>query len=136
MTTTYVALLRGINVGGRNRILMVDLRACFESAGYLDVRTYIQSGNVVFRSGGGDRVALTEAIERSLAEAFDYGATVVIRDLDEMRAVVEAAPHGFGTEPDTYRYDVIVRHEAPLDRAGCRSPPPACRSRLVKLGAV
>jgi len=107
MTTTYVALLRGINVGGRNRILMVDLRACFESAGYLDVRTYIQSGNVVFRSGGGDRVALTEAIERSLAEAFDYGATVVIRDLDEMRAVVEAAPHGFGTEPDTYRYDVI-----------------------------
>lgn len=107
MVTTYLALLRGINVGGKNRILMADLRECLESAGYQDVRTYIQSGNVVFRSGVANRTELTQAIEVTLAEAFDYRATVAIRDSEEIRAVVEKAPAGFGAEPDTYRYDVL-----------------------------
>jgi len=106
MDTTYLALLRGINVGGRNRILMADLRACFESAGYKDVRTYIQSGNVVFQCGV-DRAELTHAIEAMLAGAFDYRATVALRDAAEMRAVVREAPAGFGSEPDAYRYDVL-----------------------------
>jgi uncharacterized protein (DUF1697 family) len=107
MATAYVALLRGINVGGRNRILMTDLRACFESAGYEDVRTYIQSGNVLFRAGDDDRARLRGALEALLADAFAYRATVALRDADEMRSVVEQAPVGFGAEPDVYRYDVL-----------------------------
>ncbi len=107
MDSTYVALLRGINVGGKNRILMADLVACFESAGYEDVRTFIQSGNVVFRADQGERAQLTDAIERVLADAFDYRATIALRDHEEMRAVVDAAPPGFGAEPDHYRYDVL-----------------------------
>jgi len=107
MTSTYVALLRGINVGGRNRILMADLAACFESAGFEDVRTYIQSGNVVFRSVERERAELIGAIERMLGEAFSYSATIEIRDREEMRALVAAAPSGFGTEPERYRYDVL-----------------------------
>jgi uncharacterized protein (DUF1697 family) len=107
MTTEYVALLRGINVGGKNRVPMADLRACFEAAGYAAVRTYIQSGNVVFWAGEADRAALTDAVEHLLVEAFGYRATVELRDREEMRAVVEAAPPGFGDEPDTYRYDVL-----------------------------
>jgi len=107
MTSTYVALLRGTNVGGKNRILMADLAACFESAGYEDVRTYIQSGNVVFGSERQDRAGLTGAIERMLADAFDYHATVELRDRGEMRAVLEAAPPGFGGDPGRYRYDVL-----------------------------
>ena len=79
--TTYVALLRGINVGGKNRILMTDLAACFESAGYEDVRTYIQSGNVVFRAAADDRPGPTSAIERKLVDAFDYDATVELLSL-------------------------------------------------------
>jgi uncharacterized protein (DUF1697 family) len=106
MDSTYVALLRGINVGGKNRIRMVDLAACFESAGYGDVRTFIQSGNVVFRAEQGDRSELTGAIEQMLAHAFDYRATIALRDHDEMRAIAGAAPRGFGEEPDLYRYDV------------------------------
>jgi uncharacterized protein (DUF1697 family) len=107
METTYVALLRGINVGGKNRILMADLRACLEEAGYEDVRTYIQSGNVVFRSTVNERETLRHDLERRLAEAFDYAATVELRDLAQMRGVVEAAPAGFGDDRDTLHYDVI-----------------------------
>lgn len=107
MASTYVALLRGINVGGRNRILMADLRACLESAGYEDVRTYIQSGNVLFRAGDDDRACLAGALESLLADAFAYRATLALRDVDEMRAIVEQAPAGFGAEPGVYRYDVL-----------------------------
>ena len=104
--TSWLALLRGINVGGRNRIRMSDLAECFEDAGYTDVRTYIESGNVIFRARG-VRPALTETIERMLADAFDYDATVELRDLAAMRSVVVQAPPGFGSEPDVYRYDVL-----------------------------
>ncbi|MEX1335073.1 MAG: DUF1697 domain-containing protein, partial [Candidatus Limnocylindrales bacterium] len=69
MSTTWLALLRGINVGGRNRILMADLRACFEDAGYAGVRTYIQSGNVIFVADGSEREVLRGAIESMLAAA-------------------------------------------------------------------
>jgi uncharacterized protein (DUF1697 family) len=107
MHATYVALLRGINVGGKNRILMADLVACFESAGFEGVRTLIQSGNVVFRAARGRRAELTHTIERMLADAFAYSATIALRDHDEMLALVDAAPPGFGGQPDRYRYDVL-----------------------------
>jgi uncharacterized protein (DUF1697 family) len=105
--STYVALLRGINVGGKNRIPMAGLASCFEDAGYTDVRTFIQSGNVVFRADRGEQAALIGAVERMLADTFDYHATIALRDREEMRAVVAAAPPGFGGEPDRYRYDVL-----------------------------
>jgi uncharacterized protein (DUF1697 family) len=79
MTSTYAALLRGINVGGKNRILMADLVACFRCAGYGNVRSYIQSGNVVFRSTVGERAERTESIEEMLADAFGYEARVELR---------------------------------------------------------
>jgi uncharacterized protein (DUF1697 family) len=107
MDPTFVALLRGINVGGRNRIRMVDLVACFEAAGYRDVRTLIQSGNVVFRADRADLAGLTGAIEQMLADAFDYSATIVLRDHEAMRAVVDVAPPGFGGDPHDYRYDLF-----------------------------
>ena len=102
----YVALLRGINVGGRNTIRMADLRACFERDGFADVMSYIQSGNVLF-SAGGSAAALDERIETMLAAEFGYDASVVLRSLRRMRATVEQAPRGFGRDPATYRSDVI-----------------------------
>lgn len=103
--TRYVALLRGINVGGRNLIKMADLRACFESAGFEDVATYIQSGNVLFGAPPADD--LPARLEELLSGAFDYRASVAVRSHDEMRATVDGAPKGFGADPDGYRYDVI-----------------------------
>jgi len=111
--TSHVALLRGINVGGRNLIKMPALKACFEVSGFENVATYIQSGNVVFEAAGRSSVQLTCRIEEMLAEAFDYVPTVVVRNRKQMRVIVERAPKGFGAEPKKYRYDVIFL-KAPL----------------------
>lgn len=112
----YVALLRGINVGGKNLIRMPALKAAFETDGFADVSTYIQSGNVLFSSSASRSAALTNRIEAMLAEAFDYVPTVVVRSRAQMRAIVEHAPKGFGARPATYRYDVIFLKE-PLTAA-------------------
>jgi uncharacterized protein (DUF1697 family) len=102
----YVALLRGINVGGKNLIKMAALRACFEELGFSDVATYIQSGNVLFRTGA-KRAELAARIEAALSEAFDYQANVVLRSKKQMQAIVAGAPKGFGEAPEEYRYDVL-----------------------------
>ena len=103
----YVALLRGINVGGKNLIKMPALKACFEADGFADVATFIQSGNVLFASPEAHVAGLTQRIEEMLGYTFGYEATVVVRNRAQMRAIVEHAPKGFGTEPAAYRYDVI-----------------------------
>ena len=103
----YVALLRGINVGGNNLIKMPALKACFEAEGLRDVSTYIQSGNVLFTAGRSRQRTLTGRIEKALSQAFGYEARVVVRSFDEMKATVEHAPKGFGARLSTYRYDVI-----------------------------
>jgi len=108
--TTYVALLRGINVGGKNLIRMPALKAAFEEEGFDDVATYIQSGNVLF-STSARAAELTDRIEAMLAEAFDYIPTVVVRSRKQMQGVVARAPKGFGTQPAKYRYDVIFLKE-------------------------
>ena len=111
-TTRYAALLRGINVGGRNKIAMADLRATFEADGYQAVRTYIQSGNVLFESGA-PADALEGALEAMLERRFGFPLVVVVRSHLQLRRVVEDAPDGFGAEPETYHSDVIFL-KAPL----------------------
>jgi uncharacterized protein (DUF1697 family) len=114
--TRYVALLRGINVGGKNLIRMPALKACFAEQGFADAATYIQSGNVIFGAPGGRRAELVRRIEEMLGDAFGYRASVVLRSDKELRAIVARAPAGFGTQPDRYRYDVIFLKE-PLTAA-------------------
>ena len=110
----YVALLRGINVGGKNLIPMPALKTCFEIAGFTDVSTYIQSGNVLFSAPTTGQAALTKKVERAIGSAFDhYAASVVLRSKAQMVKVVSDAPPGFGAEPDEYRYDAIFL-KAPL----------------------
>jgi len=109
-------LLRGINVGGENLIKMPALKACFEECGFASVHTYIQSGNVVFQASEPDPAALTEEIERALAEKFGYEARVVLRSKRQMDAVLAATPRGFGASPEEYRYDVAFLKE-PLTAA-------------------
>ena len=121
----YVALLRGINVGGKNLIKMSALRTCFEANGFEDVATYIQSGNVLFASSETRMPGLTLRIEEILAETFDYEATVVVRSRTQMRAVVERAPKGFGADPAKYRYDVIFLKEPLTAETAMTSVPTA-----------
>lgn len=122
----YVALLRGINVGGKNLIRMAALKACFEDLGFEQVRTYIQSGNVLFRTTG-STATLTKQIETALSETFDYESRVVVRSRRQMKDIVTNAPQGFGSDPATYRYNVIFLKE-PLTAAG------AMKSVTTKVG--
>jgi len=102
----YVALLRGINVGGKNLIKMTALQACFEEHGFGEVSTYIQSGNVLFAAREASAAKLTARIEGILSAAFGYRASVVLLTHAQMRAVVDGAPAGFGARPSKLRYDV------------------------------
>lgn len=107
----YLVLLRGINVGGNNIIKMADLKACFESMGFGDVVTYIQSGNVVFKAAEKDIAKLTTKIEGVLSERFSYKSRLVTVAYKELKKVVEDAPKGFGRDLDNYRCDVIFLKE-------------------------
>ncbi|HEU0295562.1 MAG TPA: DUF1697 domain-containing protein [Anaerolineales bacterium] len=107
----FVALLRGINVGGKNLIKMTDLKACFEALGFKDVRTYIQSGNVLFSASASGQARLTKWIEEALSKKFNYRSRVVMRSLKQIQEIVTQAPMGFGSDPATYRYDVIFLKE-------------------------
>lgn len=88
----YVALLRGINVGGANTVSMKELGTVFEAAGHLHVRTYINSGNVIFSSDTADRAELVATLQRAMADKFGLTLDVLIRDVAEMTALVEAIP--------------------------------------------
>jgi len=88
----YLVLLRGINVGGNNIIKMADLKICFENMGFTDVVTFIQSGNVVFRSTEKDKTKLTTKIESVLSTTFSYKSRVVTVTHKELKRTVEDAP--------------------------------------------
>lgn len=107
----YLALLRGINVGGNNLIKMTDLKASFESMGFEDVSTYIQSGNVIFSSSIKSKAKLEKQIEKTLSDTFGYEALVVVVSADQMNSVVNDAPTGFGTSQEEFRYDVLFLKE-------------------------
>ena len=117
--TTYLVLLRGINVGGKNKVPMGELRELLADLGFENVRTYIQSGNVILQS---DLKAATVArkIEKALPERFKLD-TELIRVLVLSRAELEAAidkrPKGFGAKPGTYHSDAIFLMDVGADEA-------------------
>ena len=103
--TTFVVLLRGVNVGGRNRLPMADFRAALDAAGLANVRTYIQSGNAVLESAG--RAPAVEAAVRAvLADAFGLDVPVIVLAAKELAAIAAANP--FPDEDDPKRLHAIV----------------------------
>jgi len=123
----FVALLRGINVGGKNVIKMAELKACFESIGLSDVTTFIQSGNVFFGTDERSIAKMTEKVEEGLSKCFDYNSRVVIVSHEQLKNAVKHAPSGFGRKPAKYRYDVVFLRK-PL------SPAEAMKSVTAKDG--
>ena len=95
--TTCVALLRGINVGGKNKVQMGELRSLFEDLGYDNVRSYLQSGNVVFDSGSSSK-RLSAEIEDAVSKIFGIKLSVLIRTQRELKDIVEGNP--FSTKGD------------------------------------
>ncbi|MFF8413421.1 DUF1697 domain-containing protein [Streptomyces omiyaensis] len=97
MTTTYALLLRGINVGGSRKLPMAELRPLLEDLGHGEVRTYLQSGNAVFTTGGGaGEDALAAEIEEAIEARFGFSCDCLVRDHAYLAAVAEACPFPAG----------------------------------------
>jgi len=108
---TYVAFLRGINVGGNNIIRMAALKETFEKLGFSAVRTYIQSGNVIFHSVEKDTRVLEQKIEQALSKEYHYTAKVVLRSFAEMEQVIAGLPKNWGENTEK-RYNVMFLRAA------------------------
>ena len=105
----YAAFLRGINVGGNTQIKMEELRRVFGSLGFHDVKTLLNSGNVVFEAAETDVPTLTQIIEAKLEEAFGFKSDVILRTAAEMQALVESEPFaGVSVTPATRLYVTFV----------------------------
>lgn len=104
---SYVALLRGINVGGNHIITMSDLKSVFEDMGFTDVSTYIQSGNVLFNYTDSVSETISEKIEKKLFKKYTYAIPVVTLSYKYLHEIVHNSPKQFGSDPALYRYDVI-----------------------------
>ena len=99
-------MLRGINVGGKNKVEMKELKAAFEAAGMTSVRTYINSGNVIFSSTIRARTRLMGLLEDVIAQRFGFRIDVLVRDIKSMRAVAEAIPNSWAND-NIMRCDVM-----------------------------
>ena len=93
---TYVALLRAINVGGRSTVSMADLRQVFLGIGAEDVATYLQSGNVIFKSRSKEAGELVAALEEGIRDVLGLSVTVLLRTKGELAQVVAANPFADG----------------------------------------
>ena len=115
---SHVALLRGINVGGRNKVPMAELREVVASLGHTGVSTYIQSGNVLFSTGEADAGKLAAALEAAISERFGLWAAVVVLSRDELADVLAANP--YPDEPNPRLVHVVFLNAEPpqdlLDR--------------------
>lgn len=89
--TVYVAMLRGINVGGHNKVRMTELKSMFQAIGMSRVQTYIQSGNVLFESTD-DTDVLRPAIEQEIERVFSLSLTVMVRTSADLRRIIENCP--------------------------------------------
>ena len=108
---TYVVLLRGINLGSKRRVAMADLRELLEGLGYDEVRTHLQSGNVVLRTAG-SAAAVKKKVEAALATHCGFDVDVVVRTKAQLDKVIAQSPFD-GTATDGARYLVTFLDKAP-----------------------
>ncbi|MEM7124677.1 MAG: DUF1697 domain-containing protein [Chloroflexota bacterium] len=101
----YIALLRGINVGGHNKLPMKELATVLEKLGLADVKTYIQSGNVVFRSERTDIATLSEEITAAIGQSHGFSPQIFILRKEQLQAAIEANPYPEASEePKTLHF--------------------------------
>jgi uncharacterized protein (DUF1697 family) len=106
----YVALLRGVNVGGHGKLSMAELRAVFENAGMTEVKTYINSGNVVFSTQIEDRQRLAVLLEETIRKRLAFGVDVLLRDVHDLMTIMDALPDHWRND-DSMKCDVMFLWE-------------------------
>ena len=103
----YLALLRGVNVGGKAILKMADLQQALVNEGFDHVRTYIQSGNVIFASSLTDKKRLATRIQSTIKKTFGLEVDIVLFTATEWQAIVTAAPKWWGTNDD-WKHNLLV----------------------------
>ena len=103
----YIALLRGINISGKNRLPMAELKKGFEDLCFKDVKTYLNSGNVLFSCEEDDKSDLTERIETMIKERFGLDIPVFVMEVDFLKDILQHAPEWWGTDDKTI-YDNLI----------------------------
>jgi uncharacterized protein (DUF1697 family) len=119
---TYVALLRGINIGSRNKIRMAELRELVASLGHEDVRTHILSGNVLFESRRRDVRALEGELEQAIERRFGFDVRVLIRSRDELAAIVDDNPLPHATRDGARLFVLFLDRRPSRDRLEAIDP--------------
>ncbi|MGA9544513.1 MAG: DUF1697 domain-containing protein [Candidatus Sulfotelmatobacter sp.] len=111
----YISMLRGINVGGNKRIKMDRLRESFESLGFEQVKTYIQSGNVVFKAGKTSSAALSKRIEDRILGDFGFSVSIISRTADEIANIIQNNPflNQPGIDPEKLHVAFLSEPPAP-----------------------
>lgn len=105
----YIALLRGINVGGNSIIKMADLKSVFEKEGLKNVSTYINSGNVLFETEENDQVKLEKILENAVLKNFKINNPIVVISDKEFRTVVNEIPKNWKMDEDIRKYIAFVK---------------------------
>jgi uncharacterized protein (DUF1697 family) len=134
--TTYVALLRGVNVGGHRKLPMADLRALLETLKCDNVRTYLQSGNAVFTASGAQKAVQTR-VARAIAERFYDDVPVLLRSAAQLDAVVENNPYAAASKRAPKLVHAVFMSAAPKPRlVDALTPFKTTRERVAVVGDV
>lgn len=112
---TYISLLRGINVSGKNKIKMEDLRALYEFLGFTDVKSYIQSGNVIFKAPRGSNLKLSTRISDGIKEKFGFDIPVLVKTEEELENIIKNLPFEVPDEDKDKRLFVTFLSEEPKE---------------------
>ncbi|MDO4544251.1 MAG: DUF1697 domain-containing protein [Clostridia bacterium] len=103
----FIALLRGVNMFGKNKVTMAELKQVFENLAFSDVKTYLNSGNVLFSCNEDDTLLLTERIETAIKAQFGAAVPVFVIATERLEAILKAAPSWWGTG-DKAIYDTLI----------------------------
>ena len=122
----YIALLRGINVGGNNKVSMKELKNCFEKAGFRNVSTYINSGNVIFEYDETNIESLIVQCREILEKEFGFPISLSVIDAPALKEALEHAPKWWGVDPESKHNAIFVIPPATSDNiiaeAGAAKP--------------
>lgn len=114
--TNKIALLRGINVGGKRKILMADLRELLTGIGFTDVKTYIQSGNIFFNlSNEMNDAEIADAIEKLISDNYEFNVPVVVRSVEEVQQAIKSNPFYAENEEDITHLHLTFLKEKPSE---------------------
>ncbi len=113
---SFISILRGINVSGQKKILMADLKVLYEDLKFKDVKTYIQSGNVIFKSAEkSSNAGLAKRIEEAIFKKYSFDVPVIIRSEDEMKQIISENPFLKGKNIDEKKLHITFLSEIPSE---------------------